>query len=261
MIQNELLSVPGKGEEIISPSCWEKCCSCWDYTLTESELQKYKTLQMIFSTFIDINEEELYNSIKTFADEVFDGDDQYNELMNRVNEEEKKRKLLNYMGFLFDDISNDLKGIENIANKFFDYSKRDPEFVGVVRAILESPKILFGQTIGILIYNLKMYMHLESNRNILENIQKEIGVKMGRKEMKNFAKYLDVIYSNDDNIINSVFNVVCKLFRWFKEENSIQNIEIGNLNYWDTVKQAIINVIKKFHTKLSKDQWPINEKS
>ena len=248
--------VPENEGEIIPPTCYDLFC-CSKYTLTGPEFTAYKSLQNSFSSS-NIDKEVLYQSIKTFADKVFQDDSDYGELINRDDEEEVRRKLLNYMGFMFEDISNDLKGIESIAVQFFNYSITNDDFVGRVRAIFESPKILFGQTIRTIIYNLKLYMHLDSERERLEHKQKGISVKMGRKEMKNFAKRL---VNFNDNPVNLVFDVVCKLFAWFKDDNLIQNIEIGNPDYWNTVNIAIMNAIKRFHSDLSKDQWQIGNES
>lgn len=248
-----LPDVPENGGDIISPTCFEKLCCSSKYTLTGPEFRAYNSLQSSFSSS-NIDKEELYQSIKTFADKVFQGDDDYNELINRDNEEEIRRKLLNYMGFMFEDVSNDLKGIENIAIQFFNYSITKDDFVGIVRNIFESPKILFGQTIRTIIYNLKLYMYLDSDREKLEHKQKGISVKMGRKEMKNFAQRL---VNFNDNPVNLVFDIVCQLFTSFKNDNLIQNIEIGNPDYWNIVNKAIINAINRFHSDLSKDQRQI----
>ena len=244
-------------EEIIPPSFWEKCCCCYDYKLTQTERQKYESLKNKITQSTKINEEDLYKSIKTFADEVFKDDHQYQELMERNNEKANKRKLLDYMGFMFEDIRNDLKGIENIAIDFFNYSTNKVVFVNAVKSILESPKILFGQTIRTIIYKLKLYMYLDNDTKQLEYKQRGITVKMGRKEMKNFAKYLTT--QNDTNVTNCFYDVVCELFKWFKDEKSIQNIQIGG--NWSIVNEAINNVIIKFHNYLSKDQWPIGNLS
>lgn len=251
---NQLLpDVPENGGEIIAPTCCERLFFS-EYKLTGQEFTTYKLLQRNFSSNNFIDKEQLYQSIKTFADQIFQGDIDYNELINRENEGEIRRKLLNYMGFMFEDVSNDLKGIESIAIQFFDYSVTKENFVGIVRNIFEQPKILFGQTIRIIIYNLKLYMYLDSEREKLEHKQKGISVKMGRKELKNFAKRL-INFSN--NPVNLVFDVVCQIFAWFKDDNLIQNIEIGNPDYWNIVNKAIINAIKSFHSDLSKDQWKI----
>ena len=101
-------------------------------------------------------------------------------------------------------------------------------------------------------------MHLDSERERLEHKQKGISVKMGRKEMKNFAKRL---VNFNDNPVNLVFDIVCQLFTSFKNDNLIQNIEIGNPDYWNIVNKAIINAINRFHSDLSKDQWQIGNES
>ena len=242
-------------EQIIPLSICEKilscfCFCCYDsYKLTEDELSLYRTLQSTFSrsffaSSINNPSDTLYSSVKDLAEKVFDKDDDYKELMNRPNETEKRTKLLNYMGFFFEQCHNDVLGVGTVMNDILNYATSNDKFVKAVRLMVYKGKYPFGQIFGKLVHGVKMYMYLDSDSERLKYKQQGMNITMSRKEMKNFVKYLKNYHKKEDAVL---YGIICNMFVDLEKE-------IRDKNENETIDNLIYNEIKAFPIMLNNNQ-------
>ena len=106
------------------------------------------------------------------------------------NETEKRTKLLNYMGFFFEQCYNDVLGVGTVMNDILNYETSKDRFVNAVRSMVNKRKYPFGQIFGKLVHAIKMYMYLDIDTERLKYKQQGMNITMSRKEMKYFVKYL-----------------------------------------------------------------------
>ena len=230
--------------DIIQPSLIENFLGfipCFNYRLTEDELSLYRTLQSTFSrsflpSSINNPSDTLYSSVKHLAEKVFDKDDDYKELMNRPNETEKRTKLLNYMGFFFEQCHNDVLGVGTVMNDILNYATSNDKFVKAVKAMVNKGKYPFGQIFGMLVHAVKMYMYLDSDSERLKYKQQGMNITMSRKEMKNFVKYLKNYHKKEDAVL---YGIICNMFVDLEKEIRDKQLTLYSDEYIDIQNKII----------------------
>jgi hypothetical protein len=203
---------------IIPLSNFEKIYSCFGYCsiknkLTKEEYNNFVVLQNKFSeSFFDEpeNTQNIYDSVKKLANQVFINDIEYYELMSRKNEEEKRRKLLNYMGFLFGECYYDVLGVGCIIEEILSESINHFDFIKEIRNMVNNQIIPFGQTFGKLVYKIKLFLYLDNDKNFENKYSKK---RIKRKQLKNLAKYL-----LNDKTFCKFYRIIFELFIWISEE-------------------------------------------
>lgn len=240
--QNQSTLKQRVNHDIIQPSFIESLLgfiSYFNYRLTEEELSLYRSLQCTFSrSFLSSNHnpsDTLYNSVKHLADRVFVNDNDYTDLMKRQNETEKRTKLLNYMGFFFEQCYNDVLGVGTVMNDILNYATSKDTFVSAVRSMVDNRKYPFGQIFGKLVYAVKMYMYLDTDSERLKYKQQGMNITMSRKEMKSFVKYL----KNSHKKVHIVYDIICNMFIHLEQE-------IRDKNDNETIDNLIRNEILAF---------------
>lgn len=236
-------------QQIIPLSWWERilsCCSyCYDtHSLTEEELSLYRSLQCTFSrSFLSSTHnpsDTLYNSVKHLADRVFENDNDYTDLMNRQNETEKRTKLLNYMGFFFEQCYNDVLGVGTVMNDILNYATSKDTFVNAVRLMVDKRKYPFGQIFGKLVYAVKMYMYLDTDSERLKYKQQGMNITMSRKEMKSFVKYL----KNSHKKEHVVYDIICNMFIHLEEEIRDKHLTLYSDEYTEIQNKIILDSLQ-----------------
>ena len=203
---------------IILLSNFEKIYSCFGYCclqnkLTKEEYNNFVVLQNKFSeSFFDEpeNTQNIYDSVKKLANQVFINDIEYYELMSRKDEEEKRRKLLNYMGFLFEECYYDILGVGCIIEEILNESINHFDFIKEIRNMVNNQIIPFGQTFGKLVYKIKLFLYLDNDKNFKYKYSKK---RINRKQLKNLAKYL-----LNDKTFCKFYRIIFELFIWISEE-------------------------------------------
>ena len=235
-------------QQIIPLSIWESILSCFcfccyeTYKLTQDELSLYRTLQCTFShSFLSSTHnpsDTLYNSVKHLADKVFDKDNDYTDLMNRQNETEKRTKLLNYMGFVFEKCYNDVLGVGTVMNDILNYATSKDPFVNAVRLMVNKRKYPFGQIFGKLVHAVKMYMYLDTDSERLKYKQQGMNITMSRKEMKSFVKYLKNSRKKEEHI---VYDIICDMFIHLEKEISNMDLTLYSDEYTNIQNKIILD--------------------
>ena len=203
---------------IIPLSRFEKIYSCGGrcflrYKLTNEEFNNFVILQNKFSeSFFEEpeNSQTIYDIIKKLSNQVFINDIEYYELMSRKNEEEKKRKLLNYMGFLFEECYYDVLGVGCIIEEILSEGIHHFDFVKEIRNMVDNQVIPFGQTFGQLVYKIKLFLYLDTDKNFEYKHSKK---RINRKQLKNLAKYL-----LNDRTFCKFYRIIFELFIWISKE-------------------------------------------
>ena len=229
-------------------SCF--CFCCYEtYKLTQDELSLYRTLQCTFShSFLSSTHnpsDTLYNSVKHLADKVFVNDNDYTDLINRQNETEKRTKLLNYMGFFFEQCHNDVLGVGTVMNDILNYATSKVKFINAVRSMVNKRKYPFGQIFGKLVLAVKMYMYLDTDSERLKYKQQGMNITMSRKEMKSFVKYLKNSRKKEEHI---VYDIICDMFIHLEKE-------ISNMDNNETIDNLIRNEIRAFPNMLNNNKY------
>ena len=245
--QNETTFKQRVNRDIIKPCLIEMLFGFipfYNYRLTKEELDIYRSLQLTFSrSFLPSSASDaLYQRVKLLADEVFAKDSDYDELMNRSNEIEKRTKLLNYMGFFFEQCYNDVLGVGQVINDILSYGTSQKVFVDAVRTMVDEGKYPFGQTFGNLIYTVKLYMYLDTDTERLKYKQKGINITMERQDMKSFVQFLK---NNHNNELHVVYDIICDMFIHLEQE-------IRNKNDNEQIDKLILNEIQSFHNEIKK---------
>jgi hypothetical protein len=253
---------------IIPLSNFEKIYSCFGYCclknkLTKEEYNNFVVLQNKFSeSFFDEpeNTQNIYDSVKKLANQVFINDIEYYELMSRKNEEEKRRKLLNYMGFLFEECYYDVLGVGCIIEEILSESINHFDFIKEIRNMVNNQIIPFGQTFGKLVYKIKLFLYLDNDKNFENKYSKK---RIKRKQLKNLAKYL-----LNDKTFCKFYRIIFELFIWISEEFRKQysqnrakiNFIIDNIieKAIDILDVALLNTLTK---DFSMTQFLVENKS
>ena len=216
------------------------CCCYNTYELTKEELDIYRSLQLTFSrSFLPSSASDaLYQRVKLLADEVFAKDSDYDELMNRSNEIEKRTKLLNYMGFFFEQCYNDVLGVGQVINDILSYGTSQKVFVDAVRTMVDEGKYPFGQTFGNLIYTVKLYMYLDTDTERLKYKQKGINITMERQDMKSFVQFLK---NNHNNELHVVYDIICDMFIHLEQEIRNKDLTLYSNEYIEIQNNIILD--------------------
>ena len=156
--------------------------------------------------------------------------------MNRPNETEKRTKLLNYMGFFFEQCHNDVLGVGTVMNDILNYATTNDEFVKAVKAMVNKEKYPFGQIFGMLVHAVKMYMYLDSDSERLKYKQQGMNITMSRKEMKNFVKYLKNYRKKEDAVL---YGIICNMFVDLEKEIRDKQLTLYSDEYIDIQNKII----------------------
>lgn len=182
MLNKEI--IPVRSDNDIQPTWLEILFPfVFNYRLSIIENENlFKFQQLFFQPFTDkqYDSESLYFSIKVFSNKIFQNDTDYKQLTSRLNKDETKRKLLNYMGFFFEYCYYDVIGAGKVMNDLLREGVENEKFCSNVLQMVETQNIPFGQTFGKLVYSFKMFIKPNGNNTF--------NVKISRKQFKNFAK-------------------------------------------------------------------------
>ena len=221
------------------------CGCCYKtYDLTKDEIFLYTKLQSHFSrSFFSSTHncsDAPYQRVKRLAEEVFKGDNDYIELMKRPDEQEKRTKLLNYMGFLFEQCHYDVLGVGLVMSDILSYGTSKPEFVVAVRSMVNKRQYPFGQTFGHLIRAVKLYMYLDTDSERLKHKQKGTTFTMGRKDMKHFVEYL----KNKNNKKQVVYEIICDMFVRLEREMRGKHLTLYSNEYNEIQNKILLDSLK-----------------